>query len=85
MTRGVEQWCNSSHIEYHVRTVCEVTRGVTDRNAYEKISRDIRYGFYREAMGLVNAGCPTETHVHGIMFGHHIGDIQENVISNVMR
>jgi hypothetical protein len=23
--------------------------------------------------------------VSGVMFGHHLGDVQENVISNVMR
>jgi tRNA(Ile)-lysidine synthase TilS/MesJ len=71
-----------------VRRVDEVTRGVTARDEYEKVSRDIRYGFYRT--------CIQEEHergaaqgrvvlVSGVIFGHHLGDVQENVVSNVLR
>jgi tRNA(Ile)-lysidine synthase TilS/MesJ len=51
--------------------------GVTGRDEYEKISRDIRYGFYTEVLTATGCG--------GVIFGHHLGDVQENVISNVMR
>ena len=39
----VEGWCRDLDIVFEKRTIDEVTRGVTDRTAYEKISRDIRY------------------------------------------
>jgi hypothetical protein len=51
--------------------------GITGRDEYEKISRDIRYGFYTQVLSAT--GCA------GVIFGHHQGDVQENVISNVMR
>ena len=51
--------------------------GITGRDEYEKVSRDIRYGFYTQV--LSSTGCA------GVIFGHHLGDVQENVISNVMR
>eukprot|EP01035_Chromulina_nebulosa_P017251 gene17251-22780_t len=73
----VEGWCNDLSIEFHKRVINEVTRGITDRAVYERVSRDIRYGFYQEV--LLETGCDA------VMFGHHIGDVQENVISNVMR
>lgn len=73
----VEDWCIQNGITFRKRLVNEVTRGITDRNEYERISRDIRYGFYKEVLKEFNCD--------GIMFGHHLGDIQENVISNVMR
>lgn len=33
-----------------VRRVSEVTRGITSRDEYEKVSRDIRYNFYKSCM-----------------------------------
>ena len=35
------------------RVVGEVTRGVTARDEYEKVARDIRFGFYKEVGGWV--------------------------------
>ena len=84
----------------------EVTRGVTNRDEYEKVARDIRYSFYKQCMAEASAtgsssGSGTEDKVDtgdtnsddknnkvvlsGVIFGHHQGDVQENVISNVMR
>lgn len=84
-----------------VRRVEEVTRGVTSRDEYEKVSRDIRYGFYRTCIaearqlqggegeeggeGGEGEGEGGEGRISGVIFGHHLGDVQENVISNVMR
>lgn len=73
--------------------VNEVTRGITERDAYEKVSRDIRYGFYTEVINAALTGEFDEDHpgecveyrVSGVIFGHHLGDVQENIISNVMR
>ena len=101
----VERWCAELGIEFEKRVIDEVTRGVTDRSEYEKVSRDIRYvdvncfqplphiwltlwcivkccvnysyGFYKDIL--------TKYQCKGVMFGHHLGDVQENVISNVMR
>jgi len=73
----VEWYCNELGIHFFKRVVNEVTRGVTDRTDYERITREIRYSFYREI--LSQKGC------QGVIFGHHQGDVQENVISNLMR
>lgn len=76
--RVVEQYARDMlGLEWRLRHITEVTRGVTERSDYEKISRALRYGFYKEV--LKERGCP------GVIFGHHIGDVHENVISNVMR
>lgn len=110
----VVQWARSLNILPRVRVVNEATRGVTDRDEYEKVTRQIRYGFYQtnieaalngeyhdqkcfesndyldvEAINKLNSQEKRESddliYVSGVMFGHHIGDVQENVISNVMR
>jgi tRNA(Ile)-lysidine synthase TilS/MesJ len=110
----VKEWCDSLGLIYRVRVINEVTRGITDRDAYEKIARNIRYSFYEECIqeALQGAFLPTsqqsvdttsssnsssstiqkeddmipiEIRVSGMMFGHHLGDVQENLISNVMR
>jgi hypothetical protein len=73
-------------LQCRVRRVDEVTRGVTSRDEYEKVSRDIRYGFYRTCIEEVAQQLGEgEGLVSGVIFGHHLGDVQENVISNVMR
>lgn len=78
-------------LQCRVRRVEEVTRGVTNRDEYEKISRDIRYGFYRTCIqeqqdGHAEEGLQSSSLLlSGVIFGHHLGDVQENVISNVMR
>ena len=77
----VTDWARRHGFEVHIRVVDEVTRGITSRSDYELISRQIRYGFYKDV--LLQGGWQGE--VVGVIFGHHIGDIQENVISNIMR
>lgn len=72
----VQSWSQKLDMAFHKRVVDEVTRGVTDRSIYERVSRDARYDFYRKV--LLETGSP------GVIFGHHQGDVQENVISNVM-
>jgi tRNA(Ile)-lysidine synthetase-like protein len=94
----VEEWSRQLQIDCRVRVVNEVTRGITDRDAYEKIARNIRYGTYQECIEdarngrylpqdflEAHAGESVEIRVSGMMFGHHLGDVQENIISNVMR
>ena len=95
----MQQWTAQLGYCCKVRVVDEVTRGVTARDEYEKISRNIRYQFYKDCMeetarSLGDNGCDKEDSLlanrrtwinSGVMFGHHQGDVQENVISNVMR
>lgn len=82
----VEEWCSQLNILFRKRVINEVTRGITDRNEYEKVSRDIRYASYHEVLRETHGFTGEETHAaYAILFGHHVGDVQENVISNIMR
>lgn len=84
----VTNWCETLGITCHVRVVNEVTRGITERDQYEKIARQIRYGFYEESIQSVINEHNTRgesVEISGVMFGHHQGDVQENIISNIMR
>eukprot|EP01034_Spumella_vulgaris_P030676 gene30676-37927_t len=49
----VAQWCEELGIDFRVRVINEVTRGITSRDEYEKVARDIRYQFYQEVVGEV--------------------------------
>lgn len=62
------------------RKIDEVTRGVTARDDYERIAREIRFDLYRQCCREAGAG--TERNDIGVMLGHHRGDLRENVISN---
>eukprot|EP01031_Cornospumella_fuschlensis_P040094 gene40094-48858_t len=59
-------------------------RGYMDRTQYEKLTRQIRYDFYAEVRAKVLEQ-HTDALLTGIFFGHHRGDVQENVLSNIMR
>ena len=76
----VRKWCARHGIECHVRRIDEVTRGQTKREDYEVIARDIRYSFYSQVLAQKQA-----RESWGICFGHHRGDVQENVIANAMK
>lgn len=52
-------------------------RGVTARDEYEKVAREIRFDAYKAA--LDGRGCPA------VMFGHHEGDVEENVLTNLIK
>ncbi|OWZ09837.1 TRNA(Ile)-lysidine synthetase [Phytophthora megakarya] len=73
----VRRWCERFGIIFHVRKIDEVKRATTRRDDYEKISREIRYSTYAEVMEQYD--------IPGMCFGHHRGDVQENVISNMMK
>ncbi|RLN90769.1 hypothetical protein BBJ28_00021005 [Nothophytophthora sp. Chile5] len=73
----VRRWCARFGMVFHVRRVDEVKRATTRRDDYERVSREIRYSTYAEVMARY--GIP------GMCFGHHRGDVQENVISNMMK
>ena len=87
----VRRYCQDllgGNIEFSCRRIDEVTRGITARDDYERIAREIRYTSYREAvartkdiMGLVSKEERNQSIV-GVMLGHHRGDLRENVLSN---
>jgi tRNA(Ile)-lysidine synthase TilS/MesJ len=76
----VEKYCQELGAEFVCRRIGEVTRGVTARDDYERIAREIRFDLYRQCCAEASNG--TNEHGIGIMLGHHRGDIRENVISN---
>eukprot|EP00940_MAST-03C_sp_MAST-3C-sp2_P000810 g810.t1 len=75
--RYVKGWCDAQCVSLRIRRIGEYTRGVTARDEYEKKTRKIRYDLYAQVLSSTQAG--------GIFFGHHRGDVQENVISNAMK
>ncbi|KAL3932440.1 MAG: hypothetical protein SGBAC_010850 [Bacillariaceae sp.] len=78
----VRRYCESIDIEFTCRAIDEVTRGVTSRDDYERISRDIRYTSYREAITKARSEMNEDEMKVGVMLGHHRGDLRENVLSN---
>lgn len=91
----MERWCAAEGVLCRVRHITECSRGKwgpltscgastqqhwcrTPRDVYEKQSRDIRFAFYRTVL----AEFPRAP---GVIFGHHMGDVRENVVSNAMK
>jgi hypothetical protein len=67
--------------------------GTTKREDFEADSRKLRFDFYKRQLalhggsceplaGLGAAGAPPCT---GVLLAHHLGDVEENVLSNAMR
>jgi len=91
----VKDWCESNALVYNgggsekivfrKKVIDEVRRGITDRSNYEKVSREIRYNFYKEILREFESEFPLTEQFCGIIFGHHKGDVQENIISNMMK
>jgi len=73
----LQRWCDARGVRLHIRRVAEVSRGSTPRDEYERESRRIRFDAYKQAMAEFGA--------KAVFFGHHLGDVQENVVSNVFR
>jgi tRNA(Ile)-lysidine synthase TilS/MesJ len=59
-------------------------RGVTARDEYEKLTREARYDLYKAVIGGQSEHAPGII-CNGVCVGHHEGDLQENVISNMMK
>ena len=73
----VDDWSSRHGMKFERCTVAEIRRGVTPREQYEIESRKIRYGFYKASASKY--GFPA------VLLGHHHGDVQENIITNLMR
>jgi tRNA(Ile)-lysidine synthetase-like protein len=84
----IERFCRQWNIYYKCRRIEEVTRGITNRDEYESISRTMRYDLYKELISrdIPDAICEDSkgmnANVVGVMLGHHRGDLRENVLSN---
>lgn len=81
----VKRYClDRLGIEFYCRRIDEVTRGITARDEYERIAREIRYKFYQESVTtcLNNAAIGDSVIDIGVVLGHHRGDLRENVLSN---
>ncbi len=92
-------WCKNVHVELLINAFTDIKRGITPRDVYEKETRSRRYQFYKDVLSnqYNERNMQTSTPLvakprtnngiiaSGIFFGHHQGDVQENVISNTMK
>lgn len=76
----VEGYCRQFNMIYTCRRISEVTRGVTARDDYERIARELRYQTYRAT--VLECRDINDSVEVGVMLGHHRGDLRENVLSN---
>ena len=62
-SKFVQYYCEHilCNVSYHCRRIDEVTRGITARDVYERMARDIRYQFYRDIIQLYHR---SSTDVH---------------------
>ena len=67
----VERYSRQLGAEFVCRRIGEVTRGVTARDDYERIAREIRFGLYRQCCKEAK-GSNSDVGI-GIMLGHHRG------------
>ncbi len=73
----LEKWCFYNGIKLYIKRINDVKRALTKRSDYEKITRKIRFDFYKEIMRNEN--------IDQILLGHHKDDIVENIFANVCR
>lgn len=78
----VGRYCERLNISFRCRLIDEVTRGITARDDYERIARDLRYTSYKETLALAKERLKDHDNAIGVMLGHHRGDLRENVLSN---
>eukprot|EP00960_Hanusia_phi_P043132 755877-Hanusia_phi.AAC.3 len=69
----LQRWCETRNIHFHLQNVANLTR---DNKAIDRL-------FVSRLFGVDNG--LSESGAHGVMLGHHRGDVEENVISNVMK
>ncbi len=79
----VERYSKVIGAKFLCRRIDEVTRGVTARDDYEKIAREIRFRLYRECCTKAK-GC-SEGEGVGIMLGHHRGEFIFSIFFTLIR
>lgn len=71
-------WCCDNGIDIYVKNINDLKRRTCARKIYEEKTRTIRFDFYKEIQQKLGYNFP-------ILLGHHSGDIEENVMSNIMK
>lgn len=74
----VRRWCERENVVFRVLHITDMQRATTNRDDYERETRRMRFGFYADVLREFGD-------IAGVIFGHHAGDVRENVISNAMR
>ncbi len=74
----LSDWCCDNGIDIYVKNITNLKRKLCARKMYEETTRKIRFDFYKEIQEKLGYSFP-------ILLGHHSGDIEENVMSNIMR
>jgi|694.fasta_scaffold76601_1 tRNA(Ile)-lysidine synthetase-like protein len=75
----VEKWSNFFDIPFYSRRIEHINRRDPDldRDVYETVTKNIRFGLYRYVMKKEN--------ISYICLGHHNDDLAENVLMNFLR
>eukprot|EP01128_Nolandella_sp_AFSM9_P007066 TRINITY_DN3775_c0_g1_i2.p1 TRINITY_DN3775_c0_g1~~TRINITY_DN3775_c0_g1_i2.p1 ORF type:complete len:814 (-),score=171.57 TRINITY_DN3775_c0_g1_i2:69-2438(-) len=73
----VEEWSKKCGVIFR-KKVMDLQRATADREWYEKETKRLRFETYASVRDEFNTDC-------GIIFGHHKGDEQENIISNILK
>lgn len=79
----IHLWCQLLRIPLVFHNITELRRphgGNSGREEYERLTRDIRFAQYKKVYESYS-----DTNVIGVLLGHHCGDLQENIIFNVMK
>ena len=73
----IHQWCQKMGMDHYVREINEIHRTRdSDRDIYESVTRDIRFGMYQERIKEVDGM---------VILGHNRDDTLENVFSNIKK
>jgi len=71
------KWCRFINVELYYKYIYEAQRiRGNEREKYEDMTTEIRFNLYKKVI--------TKNHI-GVVLGHHLGDIQENVFFNLVR
>lgn len=73
----LEKFCQYIKVPLHIR-ILDFKRNEIDREEYEEATRKIRFTEYKNLINKLQD-------VMGVILGHHHGDIQENIIFNIMK
>ena len=75
----LQAWCRKHAIACEIKNMNNegLKRGVTPREMYEVEARKVRFDFYELMRQKYN--------YPAVLLGHHDGDVQENVITNMFR
>ena len=73
----LKYWCQKNNFQFELLKIEEMKRNEEKRSYYENYIRDKRYNFYKYLTEKYNS--------KGIFLGHHLNDLQENIMCNIMK